>query len=128
MTKIEMQKLNEKLAIKFLGIKKVYYGEWDEDKVSPMYIPSGKPWKTHQIDAVLMPRFTNSLDACFNWLVSKLQEKSEVVSLIAYEHSGYCCLITHMLADEPHSEGKDESNPALALCLAIEKLIDKEDV
>jgi len=46
------------VAQKIFGIKKIYYEEWDEEKESPMYIPSGKPWRTHKIDAKTLPAFS----------------------------------------------------------------------
>ena len=33
----------------------IFYGE---------YIPSGKPWKTHEISAIYVPRFTTDRNAC----------------------------------------------------------------
>ena len=32
--------------------------------IFPEYIPSGKPWKTHEIDAVNVPFFTTDRNAC----------------------------------------------------------------
>jgi hypothetical protein len=33
----------------------------------PMYIPSGKPWRTHAIDAVPVPKYSTSIEAA--WLI-----------------------------------------------------------
>lgn len=62
------------IADKIFGIKKVYYSEWDTGKEYPEYIPSGKPWRTHQVDAKPMPHFTTSPDACY-CLKLKMAEK-----------------------------------------------------
>ncbi len=62
-----------------------------------------------------LPSFTESLDACFKWLVPKLPAGC----LLWYGHNkGFGAVINF-----PHQE-VDNDNPALALCLAIEKLID----
>ena len=117
MTEEEKQRLNERLAIYFLGIKKIYYSEWDTDKHYPMYIPSGKPWRTHQIDAKPIPNFLDpnyGIASCFKWLVPKLddwklQKDDDAVIAGAWLDSKY--------------ENDRNNNPALALCLAIEKLL-----
>ena len=70
--------------------------------------------------------FIDSLDACFKWLVPKLQDKGIVVDLIAYEHKGYGCVISSVVDDKNIAIIRND-NPALALCLAIEKLIDEKD-
>jgi hypothetical protein len=33
----------------------------------PMYIPSGKPWRTHAIDAIPVPKYSTSIEAA--WLI-----------------------------------------------------------
>ena len=62
----------------------------------------------------VMYLFTQSLDACFKWLVPKLEPRLEKIKALESWLRDY-------LFDNPTPE------PALALCLAIEKLIDKED-
>ena len=62
------QELDILVAKELFGIKNIYYEEWDEDKISPHYIPSGKPWRTHQIDSRPLPRVsTDKLDAWLLW-------------------------------------------------------------
>ena len=70
------------------------------------------------------PMFTNSLDACCNWLVPKLG-LCDITFSQNHEVNYYGC---HILANVPppyrfQGEGK---TPSLALCRAIEQLIDKE--
>ena len=36
---------------------KIHYGDWDTDHSYGEFIPSGKPWKTHAIDAKPVPNF-----------------------------------------------------------------------
>jgi hypothetical protein len=48
------------------GVKKVYYKAWDEQKeFLPEYILSGKPIKTHLIDAKPIPCFSTDPNACY---------------------------------------------------------------
>ncbi len=78
-----------------------------------------------------MPDFTNSLDACFKWLVTdggyddskplkfKLGFRMDVIDGI------YMCWVNY--PNSPAMKyGHDKESLALALCLAIEKLIDSE--
>jgi len=53
------------------GVKKIHYWEWDKDKSKPQYIPSNKPWRTHQIDARSVPSFSNEIYPAF-LIVEKL--------------------------------------------------------
>ncbi len=41
----------------------IRYGDWDTDHEYGQFIPSGKPWKTHSIDAVPVPAFTTDRNA-----------------------------------------------------------------
>ena len=58
------------------------------------------------------------LNNLFKYAVPKLQNKGEVVSLVANEHSGFTCLISYFLADDYHTK-TDNQDPALALFWAI---------
>ena len=69
------------------------------------------------------PKFTQSLDACFKWLVLKLKKEGYTVSVYFGLETNYA---TAGYADSEVNEAVYNSNPALALCLAIEKLIDEE--
>jgi hypothetical protein len=46
------------IAEHIFGIKKVYHQDWDKENCGLEYIPSGKPWRTHRIDAQMLPRFS----------------------------------------------------------------------
>ncbi len=67
-----------------------------------------------------IPNFTQSLDACFKWLVSK--GISKLMTCGFSSMTAYTILFDRM-RDLIIWEGNP---PALALCLAIEKLIDGE--
>lgn len=54
----------------FFGVKKTYKTEWSTDHY---YIPSGKPWRTHSIDARPVPRFTEDIAAAWT-VVEKTSE------------------------------------------------------
>lgn len=57
-----------------VGALKIFYGEWDEYKTCPMYIPSGKPRRTHAIDAIPLPPYSTNIGAA--WLVvEKMRER-----------------------------------------------------
>jgi len=79
---------------------------------------------------VEVPNFIESLDACFERLVPKLQEMNKTISLIAMSKR-------NVYKDARGKEGKffyakigkimaSAHNPALAICLVVEKLIDSQ--
>ena len=77
-----------------------------------------------------LPNFTESLDACFKWLVPKLY-KMDGFRLLSYQYIGFARdvrLYRHSWGIHYESNSKTnysaDDEPALALCLAIEKLID----
>jgi len=66
--------------------------------------------------------FTQSLDACFKWLVPKAQETNEIQILLPPGTAQRAIVIIG------HNAPIEAKTPALALCKAIEKLIgDKDD-
>ena len=71
-----------------------------------------------------LPYFPKSLDACFKWLVPKLEEWSIASDYTHSQMEGYIATAT---VTKPFSHNVAHAEtPALALCLAIEKLIVKE--
>jgi hypothetical protein len=116
--------LNEKL-IKWLYPKaRVRHGDFYSE-----FIPSGKPWRTHMIDAQEVPNFTTSLDACFKWLIPKLTRRC-IDPEIIYDHDMDYWQITlknwtsNCSLDSPTTECKEADEIPLNLCRAIETLID----
>ena len=109
---IDEQELNRKLAewagFKEANIKKHFYWEIGGNRMPK--------WKEPEHDChIKLPKFTRSLDACFKWLVPKL--KSGVTVYASTDgYSAYLGLHDY--------ESEETKEPALALCLAIEKLID----
>lgn len=61
--------------IQLLGVKKIHYQDWDEGRDHPYYIPSGKPWRTHQIDAKPVPCFAT------HW-----SHMGELLAMLAQRH------------------------------------------
>ncbi|MEE4378904.1 MAG: hypothetical protein V2J55_15535 [Candidatus Competibacteraceae bacterium] len=49
------------------GIK-VYYNDWDVKQEIPLYIPSGKPWKTHSMEARPLPSYYKNYGSAFSLL------------------------------------------------------------
>ena len=104
------EELNKKLA------------EWAgfQEKWGEIIAPNGAIWWENEL-----PNFTQSLDACFKWLVPRLW-----ICNITLEEGIFWDV--HVSIPDYHGRNKHGSgqalseNPALALCLAIEKLIDKE--
>ena len=71
-----------------------------------------------------MPNFTQSLDACFKWLVPRASEDNYEVALSTEGKNYYAELFGVGQGD--HLQAKAET-PALAVCLAIEELIDAKE-
>lgn len=130
MAQIDTQALKERLA-KWRGFKKFGWKNWD------LWLrPNEKPPEKLSIGGLFanshaLPNFPEDLSACFKWLVPKLQDKGITVDLYGFEHRGFAVnLVSIFPIDDTGScptlgDSKDD-NPALALCLAIEKLIDGE--
>lgn len=75
------------------GVKRVYcrYGQpWTPDMETPtdraFYIPSGKPWRTHSIDAVPAPRFSTDIDAAWAVVERLTQMRYSVRLMTMAEH------------------------------------------
>ena len=100
------QELNKKLA---------EWAGWKYDE------PSDGWWKpTGHYDG-RQPNFTQSLDACFKWLVPRLW----ICDIRLEEGIFWFVRVAHPDYGEGKADGEDL---ALALCLAIEKLIDNENI
>ncbi len=113
---MNQQELNKKLA------------EWAGFKETPSsYAGREFIWQVPDGSSIIdLPNFTNSLDACFKWLVPKLKVDEDTIMFAhPIESMKYYCEIID--ADgEPIAGSLAYKAPALALCLAIEKLIDSE--
>lgn len=46
--------------------KRIYYPDWDTEKLEPMYIPSGKPLQTHRINLCLVPFFSSEISSALD--------------------------------------------------------------
>lgn len=113
------QALNEKLA-KFAGLDFVKH-----DITGEGFIYRG------EVGNAIFPNlycdyFTRSLDACFKWLVPKAYEKLSAFAGIYFLPLNNATR-WHVHIDGVHEKwSQQEGAPALAFCLAIEKLIDAE--
>lgn len=119
---MDEQELNRKLSkwawFVEADIKKHYYWEVGGKRCAKWLEPN----TTYHIK---LPRFTQSLDACFKWLVPKLNKMGIRIHMITQPRgrNDYFCSMGGKWF--PYQTVYAET-PALALCLAIEKLIDKE--
>jgi len=116
-----MEELNRKLA-EWAGFREVY--------------AKSKPfewlwWLSPQDERLrILPSFTDSLDACFKWLVPKLKslldkETTRMQLECSHRKEGEWLFWFDDYTPHSHHYGYAET-PALALCKAIEKLIDEE--
>ena len=106
--------LNEKLA-KWAGVL-VSIESWpDEEPIMHVY-------DTEQENLIgESSPFTESLDACFKWLVPKLDQ----LSITVWDNVQMYAMVYRDEHDHMGYEAEDKNKtPALALCKAIEKMID----
>ena len=112
-----MEELNKKLA-EWAGFKRLPMGNKGfhferAEKVMNWMPPGGDSWWDSM---PFLPNFADSLNACFEWLVPKAIEQIKTKSnFVLSDFSAYVLLFGRWL---------DEGFDALALCKAIEKLID----
>jgi hypothetical protein len=107
-SKMNEQELNKKLA-EWAGFKDTGHRWLNPD--------GGK--------CITEPSFTHSLDACFKWLWKELEPTVESLNLsVNIAPSGdvfwNCCI------KEEYQVASTNETPAMAFCLAIEKLIDSQ--
>jgi len=118
------QKLNEKLA-KWAGFNGRYIHHYKVGGAIGVYDGWEYPDGRHRLT---LPRFTTSLDSCFKRLVPKLQ--SEGYGILLCDSQGKPPFLGEIYDERGEREKQvaiaNHENPALALCLAIEKLIDPE--
>ena len=110
---MDEQKLNRKLA------------EW-AGLIAEIHVEAERKWERfHAPDGSFHPLidFTQSLDACFKWLVPKYAE------IIAQEHPVWDeeGIIHYLFRSWLREKRRTKFDFTLALCLAIEKLIDREE-
>jgi len=122
MTDAEKQKLNEKLA-RWAGfieadIRKRYYFAIGGERRAKWYRPDSEY-------SDRLPNFTNSLDACFKWLVTKAIDEGYDIGIFVNER----IVVSRFEKPEFYTEELADgiSITPLALCLAIEKLIKAGD-
>jgi len=126
-----MKELNEKLA-KWAGFQPRDHSENDDHRVVHEWrtwpLPSGGPIPEIR-DYV--PDFTNDLNACFKWLVPHIGMvwiETGSWGKDGEDEAGTDSTISIWSNKEDNwSYHSSDENPALALCRAIEKVIDASD-
>jgi len=68
------------------------------------------------------PNFTESLDACFKWLVPKIIKDGNYSIIITQDIAG-CTAYVRPLQSGRQYDATDNRSPALALCRAVLKVI-----
>lgn len=110
----EKQELNEKLA-RYLGLKDIQVLLDHAGKVTKIQFENPEHCQLYMI----IEPFTDSLDACFKWLVPKL----DYFCLTTEDKGGFYADVS---IGEEYAEYFKAETPALAICLAIEELIDRK--
>ena len=113
-----MTELNEKLAV-WAGFKWVADRNHTRrsDHVDGYWLVPGTEEHTHPVWN--LPDFPNDLNACFKWLVPRFEQ----VYLKYYTPIGHTAVV-FMENWTNRGEGTDKDSMALALCRAIEQVID----
>ena len=119
------KELNKKLA-EWAGFEKGVGLKTFKKEGGTLYTQTNSWWRTPKIGKYRgeyenLPNFTQSSDACFTWLMPKIRKETEIA--LNMHPIEVACFI---YADAMKFVGEAET-PALALCLAIEKLIDKKE-
>ena len=115
---MENQELNTKLA-QWRGFTwhdyQVFESEYKDTRIDDPYweYPNGRKCKA-------LPDFVHSADLCFKWLVPNIDRFSEVQ--LIKTGKGWACRIV-LKTTTGHSWYQRAVTPALALCKAIESLI-----
>ena len=122
-----MNELNEKLA-EFAGFQRGKGRKTFKKEGGTLYIDTSVWWLTPIVSGYRgeyehLPNFTRSLDACFKWLVPKLTDYG-VLIYSHVQHKKWEVSLLHEQTGQAHTAVA--GTPALAFCLAIEKLVDGE--
>ena len=112
---METWELNEKLA-RWAGFEK---GDWVVEGEWPVTVRGF--WRGPDGSVKCgVPDFTTSLDACFKWLVPQLS--SYEIATADGQFKGHCAVVFRRPASDMVEA--DGDTPALALCKAIEKMME----
>ena len=72
-----------------------------------------------------LPQFTSNLNACFKWLVPRVVTMEGILYIgIEFYNWGTEANVWHNNSNQLPLYSHQDKNPAIALCRAIEKLID----
>ena len=115
---MEEQELNTKLA-EWVGFKKANI-KWDYHYEVGIRVPDWLYPSDPRYCERELPNFPESLDACFKWLVPKLDFGQ--MELYSLEDGTWLFHLNYVGKEDKGYSGRGKT-PALALCLAIEELI-----
>jgi len=112
---MDKQALNRKIAEFFGFVRKKYRSPVckHEPRCEYWVTPDGKHYRS-----ALLPDFTGSLDALFKWAFQ------EGITLLQFQQYSYELICLIYFQNEWYAGKAGKKEEALALCLAIEKLID----
>jgi hypothetical protein len=124
----ELNKLNEKM-LSFAGFLRIIPAKIDNASEPPIYY--NVEYYIEYEDGVSLttsnpPNFPESLDACFKWLVPKLYRDNYYYDLLQWDNGRHKAIISKATVEWAVTASDTiAETPALALCRAIEKLIDE---
>jgi hypothetical protein len=119
------------IAQQIFKVKKIYYADWDAEKHSPLYIPSGKPWRTHHIDARPVPQFSTNIAAAWQ-VVERMHDLGWWLDANAYFSDDAGCNAGFTPKNTTGWNGRPDhaaNAPTLphAICLAALKAVGYEE-
>lgn len=119
---LEPHRAEDVLILQHLfGVKKIHYNSRDTKQEFPQYIPSGKPWRTHQIDAEPVPAWGRSIGEAW-LLVDQMNARGWLINLASSsDGQTWVCNFEHDTRDL-ELEGV-ETTAAMAIRAAILRAI-----
>lgn len=100
-----------------LGVKKIHFQDWDDKREYPYYIPSGKPWRTHRIDARPVLCFTTDWHAMGILLAALVERRIYLIRLTngsMTDKTPYACWLGPSADNAPWTAIADDAPRAVA--------------
>jgi hypothetical protein len=92
-----------------LGARVFGYQSYDDAREHPYYIPTNKPWRTHQIDSRPAPHFSATWDAA-GALVAEMEQRGYGLELL----TGPPCDATFVRNDDEYAASAPTAPAAIA--------------